>query len=550
VATFLAILLALVWPAAQQTGTLKITVTIAGPDGAPKPVPRHVLFISDNPVTAAPQRFVTRADGTAEATLRGGSYTVESDAPFIFGGKSYQWSVPVKVKAGADAVLALTAANAMVEAAPADAKPSAVDTPAADAGPDSALLLDWQTSTVTIWGPRTYGAGFLFDARGLVATNQRLIGAAGSVEVQISATRKVAGRVVAADTGKNVAIVWIDPKAVASARPMTLAFAQGDKASVAEHDAVYSFEGRIADAKDLASGTVTSVSAHTLVTDLQLDRASAGMPIVNGKGEVVAITTAPDEASEVNQLSPRAVRIDDARAAIAEAEKKLQGQPPAATLLPVDPERPFPEEALKAAARKQTGAATAYFVAATDFDVAVITPPVLYAAMHKQDRDRFDYGGGAGELPPAVRALDDFGAWNEYVSDTPAVVIIRVMPKLGESFWTTVARGAAQTQGVSIPAIKRIKAGFGSLKLTCGDTEVLPIHPFLIEHRADAGAAVNEGLFVFDSTAISPQCGSVKLTILSDKAGDKPDVKAIDPKIVQQVWDDFAAYRAAPPIPR
>ncbi len=541
----LALLLALVWAPVQQTGTLKVTVAITGPDGAARPVPRHALLISDSPVTAAPQRFVTKADGTAEATLRAGSYTVESDDPFIFGGKAYQWSQPVKVKAGGEVVLALTAANAMIEAAPAGAKSTTTEAPAADAGPDSALLLDWQTSTVTIWGPRTYGAGFLVDARGLIATNQRLVGTATSVEVQMSATKKVSGRVVAADMNKNVAIVWIDPKAAGPARPMTLAFAQGDRAAVSERDHVYSFEGRIGEARDLASGTVTSVTAHAIVTDVQLDRASAGMPLVNEKGEVVAITTAPDEASVVNQLSPRAVRIDDARAAIAEAEKKLQDAPPPAALLPVDPDRPFPEEALKAAARKQAGAAAAYFVAAADFDVAVITPPILYASMHKQDRDRFDYGAGAAEPPPAVRALDDFGPWNEYVADAPAVVIVRVMPKLGESFWTTVAGGAAQTHRVSIPANKHVKAAFGNLKLSCGDADVVPIHPFRIEHRAADGSVVNEGFFVFDSTAISPQCGTVKLTLLSDKAGDKGEVKAIDAKMVQQIWDDFAPFRTS-----
>jgi S1-C subfamily serine protease len=545
VALFVALLLSLAWAPAQQTGTLKVTVTINGADGAPRSVPRHALLISDAPVTAAPQRYVTKADGTINVTLRAGSYTVESDDPFIFGGKSYQWSQLVKVKAGAESTLALTAANAMIEAAPANAKPSAADAPAPDADLDSALLLDWQTSTVTIWGPRTYGAGFLFDARGLIATNQRLVGTASTVEVQFSATKKVAGRVVASDPNKNVAIVWIDPKTAEPAKPMTLAFAQADKAAVAERDKVYSFEGRIGEAKDLASGTVSSVSAHTVGTDLQLDRASAGMPVVNGKGEVVAITTAGDEASVVNELSPRAVRIDDARQAIAEAEKKLDGQPPAATLLPVDPARPFPEDALKAANRGHPGSISAYMVSATDFDVAIITPPLAYAAFHEGDHQQFNYGGNPAETAPAVRALQDFGPWNEYVADAPPVVMIRVTPKLGENFWTTVARGAAQTQGVAIPAIKRVKANFGSLKLACGDTETLPIHQFRIEHRSDEGPSLIEGFFVFDVAAFAPQCGTVKVTIFSDKAGDKGDVKVVDAKIVQQVWDDFAAYRAA-----
>jgi hypothetical protein len=36
----------------------------------------------------------------------------------------------------------------------------------------------------------------------------------------------------------------------------------------------------------------------------------------------------------------------------------------------------------------------------------------------------------------------------------------------------------------------------------------------------------------------------VKITILSDKPSDKGDLRTIDAKIVQQIWDDFAPYRA------
>jgi hypothetical protein len=171
---------------------------------------------------------------------------------------------------------------------------------------------------------------------------------------------------------------------------------------------------------------------------------------------------------------------------------------------------------------------------------------VLYASMHKEgDRQHFDYGGTPAESPPAVRALEDFGAWNEYVSDAPPVLLIRVTPRLGESLWTTVARGAAQTQGVAIPPIKKPKAAFGGLRLACGDTDVAPIHPFRIEHRAGNGTSVDEGLYVFAPSAISPQCGAVKITVFPEGAQDKGDTRTIDPVIVQRVWDDFAYRRGA-----
>jgi len=184
-------------------------------------------------------------------------------------------------------------------------------------------------------------------------------------------------------------------------------------------------------------------------------------------------------------------------------------------------------------------------VSAADFDVSIITPPMLYAAIHKrEDRERFDYARDDPQRRPLLRPLDDFGAWTEYVNDAPPVLLVRVTPKFGEKLWTTLARGAAQTQGVAIPAIRKPKATFGSLRLTCGDTAIAPIHPLRIEHRVDDGTSLDEGFYVFGPSAISPQCGSVTITVLSDKPADKGDPRAIDAKIVQQVWDDFAPYRA------
>ena len=144
----------------------------------------------------------------------------------------------------------------------------------------------------------------------------------------------------------------------------------------------------------------------------------------------------------------------------------------------------------------------------------------------------------------SLRPLLDFAGWSEYVDDFPPVLLVRVTPKMVESFWTTVARGAARTQGMAIPPIKHFKSGFARLRAYCGDAEVLPIHPFKLEQRISETDAINEGLYVFDPGALGPSCGSVKLVLFSEKEPDKADSRVVDPKIVQQIWDDFASYRA------
>ena len=130
---------------------------------------------------------------------------------------------------------------------------------------------------------------------------------------------------------------------------------------------------------------------------------------------------------------------------------------------------------------------------------------------------------------------------------SPPVLLIRATPKMVESFWTTVGRVAASTQGAQLPAFKHIKTGFSRMRVYCGDTEVTPIHPFKIEQRLDGTNVMYEGLYVFDPAAIGPQCGTVKLVLYSEKDPDKPDTKVVDARIVQQIWADFAAYRAGEP---
>ena len=533
--------------AQQPLGVLHVKVTIVDADGHARPVPRHALLISENPSSAAPRRIVTALDGTAEVRLRPGNYTVESDQPLNFQGTAYQWAQTLDVAAGRETLVALTADNALVEAAAAGA-PSA-SSPSGAEGNTSALLIDWQNSVVSIWSPTQRGSGFLIDARGLIATNQRLVGKETTLEVQLSPTEKVAARVLVADPDRNVAILWIDPKAVASARPVTLGYAETGP-PLADKDKVFVISTPIHDQKSLASGTVSRVTVHTILSDIRMDDDSLGAPLFNAAGLVVAITTADEDTSSVSSGASRAVRIDDARSAIAEAEKKMQqAAAPSGTRLPVEPQRPFADDALREAAGRRTGSLSPYIVKAADFDLSLITPVLVYGARHQGDqvsgRDRGRVGRDGGEMQGSLRAVQDFGNWSDYVRDDPPVLMIRATPRLVEGFWTTVGRAAAQTQGISLPPIKRLKAGFSRMRISCGDAEVTPIHPFKIEQRVGEGNAVYEGLYVFDPAAIGPHCGTVTLTLYSDREPGKADTRLIAPHILQQIWQDFAPYREA-----
>jgi hypothetical protein len=158
-------------------------------------------------------------------------------------------------------------------------------------------------------------------------------------------------------------------------------------------------------------------------------------------------------------------------------------------------------------------------MAATEFDVAFITPVLNYAAQSQPNQN--------------------FNNWSEYVADIPPVLFVRVTPKMVESLWAKMARGAAYTQGMALPPIRHLRSGFQRMHAYCGRTEVQPIHPFKLELRVSETDAVYEGLYVFDPAALGPECGTVTLVLQSEKEPAKEDTRIIDPKLLQQIWRDF-----------
>jgi len=192
---------------------------------------------------------------------------------------------------------------------------------------------------------------------------------------------------------------------------------------------------------------------------------------------------------------------------------------PSETHLPVEPSEPAPVAAFKEAVKRRAGSLKPYQVAASEFDVAFMTPVMNFAAQSQPNQN--------------------FSNWSDYVADIPPVLFVRVTPKMAESFWAKAARGAAYTQGMALPPLKRLKSGFERLQAYCGSTEVSPIHPFKLELRVSETDSVYEGLYTFDPAALGPGCSTVSLVLYSEKEPAKADTRVIDPKILQQISRDF-----------
>jgi len=541
-ALVLALLLSLISGAAAQTpSVLHIKVVLGSADGRTTPVPRYPLLISDDPVSAPPRRIVTMLDGTVDVRLRPGTYIVESERPITFQGKAHTWLQTVAITAGRDAVLELTSANAEVGDASATGATLESD--------PYSLVPKWLDSVVALWTPTAHASGFVIDAKGLIATNQRVVGAATSVEVQLTPTVKVLASVLAADPAKDVAVLWMDPQSIAATKPVPLACGQDVQPAIAGGQELFAIAAPLRQAKGITAATVKRADANTIVSDLALAPGSTGGPVFNAQGELVGITSISDERDDYGRGELRVLRSAAACDVVASALKKtIGGTAPSGALLPLEPTEPFPVGALKPIVERRAGSLSPYLVTSSSFEVAFITPLLIYGAQHQSElaaRRTSSKDTRKPALEPVlVRPLMDFSNWSDYVGDFPPVLFIRATPRLVEGFWTTVGRFAARTQGVSLPPIKRFKSGFSRLRAFCGDAEVTAIHPFKLERRLSESEAIYEGLYVFDPGAFGPQCASVRLELFSEKEPTTADKAIVDPAIIKQVWQDFEPYRA------
>lgn len=504
---------------------LSISVKLPGTDGALLPVSRHALLISLNPTTAAPRRVLTGPDGTAVVRLRPGNYTVESDEPVSLAGRGYSWTETLDVVA--DTALVLTDRNAEIGDAP-----TAASAAAARVGADPTLLLPrWKDAVVRLWTPSTHATGVVVDVAGLVATSQRAVGDATAVEVQFGDSRKVAGTVVATDRVRDVAFVRVSAAASGGvAVPMSCEAIL----PVAAGTQVATLGTPLGEPTALMTGDVVAVSAQAITADLALVPGSAGGPVFTAEGAFVGLTSV-DEQSE-----RRRTRIVPATSACAvlHATDTLRTPAPEASPLPIEPAQPYPRAALQEVARKRAGSLSPYRFSTSGFDVSLITPPMVWAA-RQPDRRTTSADTHVTAAQARLPAWSDFGPWADYLEGRPVVLLVRVTPKLTESFWGRVARGAAMTQGVNLPAFKRVDASFGRLVASCGGRDVAPIHPFTIESPLGGDSVLVEGLYVFAADAFTPACSPATLTIYSEKDPQKGDTKPIDPALLRQLQDDL-----------
>ncbi|MBA0084708.1 MAG: serine protease [Acidobacteria bacterium Pan2503] len=522
---------------------VRVRVILVDQELNQKPVPFLVVSMKSG---AKSVEVKTGLDGTAETQLPPGKYTVATPKAVELGGRRFSWSVPITLS-GAQQNVDLTNDNAKSEEIPA---PTSAPASGNSGGDLTGYFKRLKNTVVTVKSEAGHGTGFFVDSKGLVLTNQHVVGNSEYLAVQFDRERKIAARLIAADPQKDIALLWVNVTAFPNAIPAPLYRTAGGKAPVQEGERVFTIGSPLTLDKIITTGIVSKVETHTIMSDININPGNSGGPLFNGAGQVIGLTTFGTQGEGGPGVSGT-VRIEEALTLLEQNRTKAVGTPPSATLLPVEPTTPYPVQGLKDALKADKFDPRPYYLAAGDFNIALSTPPFDYREQEERrlqaERTQKKRGSKSQQASENSADSDAPKEWEEEAGAHPAVLGIYVMPKAKEGFGSALGRSISMNSAAKL----RFKTDFQSMKLFCGSKEVQPIHPgrvpvtVSVRNRAvKMDDSTYKGIYLFSPDAVNPDCGEVKLAIYSSK-GEEPVIKALDEKSVQHIWADFEPFRRA-----
>jgi S1-C subfamily serine protease len=414
-----------------------------------------------------------------------------------------------------------------------------------------------QMSVVTVWSEVGHGTGFIFDERGLVMTNQHVIGPSEIVSVQFDQKTKVPARILAVDPQKDVAVLWVDRASLPGSTVAKIAKGTEEEPTLIEGERVITIGSPLNQRKIMTTGIASKIEAHAIISDININHGNSGGPLFNSIGEVVGITTFGDLSTQGGPGISGIVRIEETAPVVELAVGKMaQTEKPEARLLPVDPTDKYPLEAIKDVVEAKKFDLKPYSFVEADFTVTLITPLMRYRLQTEAERQAAKTKNKRNNSKDAVQSTfaptDEFRNWAEYVGEYKPILLIQAQPLLGESFWGAVGRGVAANYGIRTQANLRFKTDFYRMKLFCGDKEVAPINPgkiFYLTNERNAFVKSNDatyaGFYSYPADAINDSCGTARIELYSEKHPQKAEKKTLDKKTIERIITDFQPYFSA-----
>jgi len=216
------------------------------------------------------------------------------------------------------------------------------------------------------------------DGKGLILTNQHVVGDSEYLAVQFDRTHKIVAKLIAAIPRRTFALLSVNMAALPNASPAPLYRAGAGRTPVQEGERVFTIGSPLSLDKIITTGIVSKVDLHTIMSDININPGSSGGPLFNGAGQVIGLTTFGTRGEGGPGVSG-IVRIEEALALLEQNRAKAAG-----TLRARCAPSGRASDALSHR-RAQGSVALAekydwrpYYFAAGDFNIALSTPPLDY----------------------------------------------------------------------------------------------------------------------------------------------------------------------------
>ncbi len=486
-------------------------------------------------------RARTTADGSVSVSLTPGDYVVESEKPLIINGKSYEWSVKLKVESGSTASLELNNENATITTTD-DAlrRGRIVD--------ETDLLKALNDGVVNVQGELAQGTGSIVDGTGLILTSQHVIERSKEVRVQFGAGKKVAAKLVVEDPDLDLAVVWVD----LSTCPSCKALATSERDTVLDGARVFTISSPLAHDKTLTKGMLRN-TAEVISPDFKIASIDSGAPVFNALGEVIGVLKFADQNG-----TSGVIRIQDSRVLLAKARQTIKEATasPSTAMLPTQPGDSYPADDLKKVDLK-TFKPKAYEADFGEYQLTMITPVLKHYIIEKnriafeKQRKKIEKDGMITS-PVISNSFYELRNWGDYVNQMRPVVHLLVVPEVSATGKSTFLSLLMLGSGLMVlPPDFKFKADFEEMALMCDGKLVTPIQRGKIEFIKSLTSYLKmkqrtayAGVYTYSAESFAPdKCKQMSLQIVSQQNPATPEIRVVDPKLVRQVWSDFEPYR-------
>lgn len=167
----------------------------------------------------------------------------------------------------------------------------------------------WPSAVVTVFAGRGHGSGFVISEN-LILTNHHVVGESNSVTVKFDSGLEVVGKVVASNSGRDVAVVKVDAKL-----PKHFKVSRNSPSVGSEVYAIGSpLDEKFASTmtKGIISGYREDNNKTLIQSDVSIRPGNSGGPLVDKSGHVVGIAVSGIIINQASQSINFFIPIDDA----------------------------------------------------------------------------------------------------------------------------------------------------------------------------------------------------------------------------------------------